>query len=232
MKQYENYIPENFAEFIGITVHEINNFLSAINGFSQLISIDLDKDDPHYNYLQEIINSVDKTQVFSQQLLALVNRIPLTRQAVTMPELVEMFADIQGKIRCLISTDEIDEKFNILMDKNWTQKALSELKKFSRLCGSEVSIVIKNETEAILVKWEVNINYQHLGTTKFDVNKLFDPYYSSRELFSAKGLGLSWLPGFFYRQQGEISVSFKPNQPIEFELRFAKMMDKLSARLC
>lgn len=222
IKNNTSHSPENFADFVGTTVHEINNFLSAINGFSELVMMDMNEDDPHYHYLQEVLNAVDNIQVFSQQLLALVARIPLSKEVIAAAVLLKLFSDFSGADPSLFSEVEIDENITIFMDEKWTERALKELREFSRLCGNDVRIFLKNDSDYLLFQWEINLEKQSPDITKIDISKLFEPYYSSRNLFSTKGLGLSWLPGFFHRQQGDISAFINEHNRLEFRISFAK----------
>lgn len=213
MKNFKVNNPDSFTDFVGTSAHEINNFLSAINGFTELTLLDMEDGNPNRPYLKEILNSVDHTQIFSQKLLALVGRISLTNEAMSTDDLLQMISETSGIQPSLIQNVNA---VIVLVDKQWTKIAINELSVFSRFYGNEVNINLKINAEKFVIQWVINIKDK-----KIDMTKLFEPYYSSRTLFSTKGLGLSWLPGFFYRQQGSISATLTHSDLLQFELAFS-----------
>ncbi len=204
----------NPADFIGTTVHELNNYLSAISGFAELISLDLHDESCHNDYLAEILSAVDKTSQFNQKLLALAQRIPLDTVATSLAELTTLFE------RCdLLITGAPAFSTMLYCDKKWTGMAIEEVSNFAKLCQSENKLSIEHLTHSSIVYWVISHEMIDI-----DMNKILTPYYSSRELFSVRGLGLSWLPGFFKRQNGRFSTVQNTSDELVFVLEFTHVL--------
>jgi signal transduction histidine kinase len=84
----------------------------------------------------------------------------------------------------------------------------------SRLARDTVQLVIRDNGEGIPTK--------HLG-------KIFDPFFSTKEVGQGMGLGLSICYRIMAEHQGRILVNSEPGQFCEFTLEFPVKMPQLAA---
>ncbi len=81
---------EAVGRFAGGVVHDFNNVLSAILGFSSLLQSDLPADHPSQVDVTEIRKATDRAAALNRQLLA------FSRQQVLMPQLVDLNSIVTG----------------------------------------------------------------------------------------------------------------------------------------
>ncbi len=194
-------------EFIGATVHELNNFLSSISGFAELGLLDAEPKCTLENYLQEILESVSNNHLFNQRLLLMAGRLPLSIKQHKLSELMDLIqqnSDMNSDIsECTLS-----------IDLDWMKCAFIDIKEFVQSQNMHYEIDILLEGQTLNLIWKLSSPQFSL-----DIEKLFQPYYTSKVLCKSKGIGLAWLPRFFTKQQIELSIEDKTETGFTFLLK-------------
>ena len=90
---------EAVGRLAGGVAHDFNNLLMAIMGYGELIRTSLMKDDPLYQYSEDILKATERAASLTQQLLA------FSRRQVMQPQVLDLnrvAADLEKMLRRLI----------------------------------------------------------------------------------------------------------------------------------
>ena len=197
--------------FLKTLVHESNNFLSPISGFTEILLMEESFDPKQRSYLEEVTTAVQRHVEFNLQLLMLSGNLNPTTEAVSSDEFIELIDS--GKFN-------INSKLTGLVyfkaSRTWLIKVVGALESFA-------TSLQQSSTDVCLSKQD---NYLRV-TTKFstkpdaiDRSCFFQPFYTSRKLSSEKGLGLCWLPSLMKSMGGEIQLEIEALGEVELSLFF------------
>lgn len=199
--------------------HEIRNPLNSIRGFIQYFQKKLTLDEEDYRYTDLMINEVDRLNRVISKLLAFSKprepRLSLSSPdeildhciRVIEPEVVAAKLDVI-RTRCvrettlvLMDTDQMTQVFlNILLN---AVEVSSPGGKIFVKCGSDdqgrLSIVIEDTAE---------------GIPKENMDKLFDPFFSTKK--KGTGLGLAIVKSIIEAHEGEIDVESEVGRGTRF----------------
>ncbi|MDI6715220.1 MAG: PAS domain S-box protein, partial [Thermodesulfovibrio sp.] len=85
---------ESIGRFIAGIIHDLNNILTPIKGFTQLSIAKTGEHDPVNEYLKIIFSSVEKAEEFVKQLLTFCKKQPSRLEVLNVNELIEHIEDI------------------------------------------------------------------------------------------------------------------------------------------
>jgi|GEM_PF-4092175 len=88
-----------FGRLAGGVVHDFNNLLTAINGYSELIASHLKSDHPLQAYVQQILKTSDHGAILAKQLLGFSRRLP---QRLTVIDLNALLRDMTAMLKRLL----------------------------------------------------------------------------------------------------------------------------------
>lgn len=199
------------SEFIKTTVHELNNFLSAISGFAELSLMDLDSDSELASYLSEIMLAVNRSSEFNQQLLMMSGAITPTAEEIDAEFIQKLLTELKLGTRSFFGNDE-----HFIGNKSWLKKSFKAIQEFSYSIANEnPELSIIKHAQTVGFKFEIDLKGREIDLTQF-----FQPYYSSRTLVSEKGLGLCWLPPLMKHLGGRAEVKKLEQEKVEIALNF------------
>ena len=91
-----------------------------------------------------------------------------------------------------------------------------------RVKGREEEGIITIKTEAVNQSIEISISDNGIGIPKQNQLKLFEPFYTTKDVGEGTGLGLSIVKGIIDSHKGSINVISKENQGTEFIIKIPK----------
>ncbi len=211
---------EAIGALAGGIAHDFNNLLSTIIGYISIIKGDLFPDDYHYRMLESAETTSIKAADLANQLITFSEGGWLIKKEISflqilneaknrLPEDMEITFDIDipDNLR-LIDGDEdklIQVIFNLL--RNAVEAMPGEKKIFIR--AENTKITDKNNlpiSEGQYVK--VLIEDKGIGISAENLERIFDPYFSTKQVGTQKGmgLGLSICFSIIKKHGGDISV--------------------------
>jgi PAS domain S-box-containing protein len=106
-KRLENQLTRaQRMEAVGILAggiaHDFNNLLTAIMGYGELMKMDLERNDPHYHYTEEILKTATRGSTLTQQLLAFSRKQILQPSVLSINSLV---TNMEKLLRRIIGED-------------------------------------------------------------------------------------------------------------------------------
>lgn len=223
--------------------HEFNNLLTPIIGFSELILMGKTDNDPDFERLQMINKAGNRAVGLIKQLLAygrrsLPAREPLALQGI-LDETVKL---IMSTINSNISVrQEIEEELPLVLG---VSDELNQL--MLNLCvnachampdGGVLLLGIKKAGFCTFMTDDGNVregNYLDLsiqdaglGMDKNTVDRIFDPFYTTKKVGEGSGLGLSMVQNIVERHSGHIDVVSRKGIGTTFHIYLPIAMDEL-----
>ena len=205
----------------GGVAHEINNPLTIILGYAQVLLRGKDKKDPEYKKLKEIEDQSVRCKRLIEKLVIFSRYSGSQLKEENINELIDKAVDdiknitsgknisIVKKYNCKLPNVLADRQQMICAITNLLQNACESME------GSEGEIEILTEKEDNFVK--INILDNGVGITKENVGVIFEPFFTTKSHIQA-GLGLSMCYEIVKKHKGEILCKSEPGKGSIFEI--------------
>ncbi len=230
---------EALGTLVGGIAHDFNNMIQAILGYSELLLMDKKKGDPGLEELQNIIRTGKGGAELVRKLLAFGQRGPtfpvsfnLNRRLIEITKLISR--TFPSNVR--ITLNLVDSPTTVLADPvQIDQVVMNVAINASEAMPNGGRLYISTDiVPARAVNFQSNPeskpeNYVALsvrdtgiGMEKEVLNKVFDPFFSTKERGAARGtgLGLSVVQGIVNQQGGYMTCDSAPEQGTEFRVFF------------
>ncbi len=235
---------EAIGTLAGGVAHDFNNILAGIFGYTQLAQLNIEKTDSVKKYLEQIYEGAERARDLVQQILTF-SRQAEAEMLPIYPHLVikEAIKLLRASIPSMIEIREELPKTNmILADPTHIHQIMMNLCTNSSHAMADqtgiLTISLKDieieENEIMLKSLSVDVgSYLVLtvsdtgfGMNKATVDKIFDPYFTTKAKEEGTGLGLSVVHGIVENCGGFISVYSEPGQGTTFKIYFPSISPK------
>jgi signal transduction histidine kinase len=212
----------SIGQLVGGAAHEINNPLTAILGYSELLADDPSMTDKSRGVAEKIREQARRTKALVNNLLSFARHVPSEqRTPLDINTIVNTSAqfrrfDLRGKnIRIEVQTGmgipEVRADMNQL------------LQVFSNIINNAVYAMQESGGGTLTVrtlfeKGNVVILFSDTGPGMRDPNLVFDPFYTTKPVGKGTGLGLSICYGLIQDQGGQISCYNRPEGGATFRI--------------
>lgn len=204
------------GQMIGGVAHELNNPLTTVMGYTQLLQMS-DVDESVKEDLQRIYNDALRAQGIVQNLLTFARQQKPQRTPVDINELIERTLAL---VRYQLEVCDIQIVTTLEQDLPWTVADASQLQQVllnainnarHAMVDAEGGGVLTITTE-LLGEATIRITVADTGPgIPPDVlDKVFDPFFTTREVGTGTGLGLSAAHGIVQEHDGRIWVESEP----------------------
>jgi two-component system NtrC family sensor kinase len=202
--------------------HEINNPLTGVLTFSHLLLDDTEKDDPKREDLEVIIKETERCRDIVKGLLDYSRQTEPQKVSVGMNGIIKKTLSLlehQAAFRNIKITREFDNDLpQIMIDKDKMQQVLVNLLTNAQEAMPEGGSIAITTTKTEDGKYiEMKFADTGCGIPENEVSKLFDPFYSTKEL--GTGLGLSITQGIITSHKGTIEVQSEEGKGTTFIIR-------------
>ncbi len=193
------------GELVGGAAHEINNPLTAILGYAELLDFD-QKDAQVSSYAQKIAQQARRTKDLVQNLIRFARTSDSTKKLVDLNSVVQNMI----QLRSMETMKGIDYKIDLEASLPMVWGDPSQLMDVCfHVLGNASdalkdtrggSVVIRTRAQNGLVRLEVVDD----GPGMLEPRRVFDPFYTTKAVGHGTGLGLSVCYGIIRDHQGEI----------------------------
>ena len=232
---------ESIGHLTGGIAHDFNNILAAMLGFAELLHELIpegDDSDVLLGYVDEIITGGERARDLVAQMLAFSRGQSGTPQDINpVPVINETIKLLSAMIPSSIRIQTIFEKEDgiISIDPVQLHQLVMNLVINARDAmhgkGKITLGLREKEVKGVCNSCHENFNNQFMevyvrdtGTgIKADVlNRIFDPFYSSKEIGKGTGMGLSVVHGIVHDSDGHILVETSPDKGTYISLLFPR----------
>lgn len=213
---------ESLGILAGGIAHDFNNLLTSILGHASLIQVET-QDKTVRKSISRIIESTRKGTVLTQQFLTFAKGgIPIKTE-VSVRELIENATNFSLTGSNVQAVFRFSEKLIIEADPGQLTQAIQNIvinAKEAMPGGGKVKISTEDIRDDEKPYIKITIKDTGIGIPKKDINKIFDPYFSTKPRGSEKGsgLGLSVSYSIIKRHNGKISVESQEGVGTTFEI--------------
>ena len=240
---------EAIATLAGGIAHDFNNILTGIMGFAELAALDAEEDSRQARDIQEIINAGNRARELVRQLLSVSRRedheFSPHRVHVIIKEGVKLLRSSLPAtidIRQQICTDcppvftDPTQIHQVLM--NLATNAYHAMGDHGVL---EVNLHCLDLPEGALEgdnpslppgKYVVlEVRDSGCGMDALTVKRIFEPYFTTKNMEKGAGLGLSTVHGIVRAHEGEITVASTPGEGSVFRVYLPAMVEQPVAEI-
>lgn len=218
------------GEFVAGVAHELNNPLTAVMGFSELLK-NTGADEKNRRYLDMIFKSAQRCQKIVQSLLSFARRHKPERKPVVIKNLVESVLEIVA-YPLRTSNVELATHFDsalpvVMADEHQLQQVLLNIINNARQAiesqppssGGQIKII----TQISGQNARITIRDNGPGISEENLRKIFDPFFTTKEVGKGTGLGLSLCYGIIREHGGSIVPSNAPGGGAQFTIELPAM---------
>jgi signal transduction histidine kinase len=221
---------ETIGALAGGIAHDFNNILATISGYSELLQEDLPESSASTEKVGKILMAVSKARSLTNQILTFSRQIEQEKVPVNVVDVLdETIGFVKSVIPSNISLKEnlLKKNANVFADPtqlfrvflNLMTNAIQAMEECGGTLTAGINVVggkqLKRElNKAIVADEYVVITFQDtgIGMEPSLVQRIFEPFYTTREVGKGSGLGLSVVHGIILEMEGEILVSSKKGQ--------------------
>jgi two-component system NtrC family sensor kinase len=209
------------GEFVAGVAHELNNPLTSVMGFSELLQ-KADTDPQHRRYLDMIHKSSLRCQKIVQNLLSFARRHKPERKLSNINELVEGAVEIlQYQMRT--SNIEVVSRLDphlpkAMVDPHQLQQVFLNIINNARQAieANQPKGCVRITSETAGTNVRVTFQDNGPGIPEADLSKVFDPFFTTKDAGKGTGLGLSLCYGIVKDHGGSITVRSRPGEGASF----------------
>ncbi len=239
---------ESVGRLAGGVAHDFNNMLNIILGYSELMLLQLQPDDPLRDQIVEIHAAGERSRDITRQLLA------FARKEIIAPKILDLNVSVEDALKILkrLIGENITlawlpgrERLPVLLDPSQLDQILANLCVNARDAIADVGKVVIT-TGAATLDAAFCSNHEDLSPGEYAwlavsdtgsgmhaemLDKVFEPFFTTKGL--GTGLGLSTVYGIVRQNGGGINVASAPGEGTTFTiylpLREAALLEETPA---
>jgi PAS domain S-box-containing protein len=231
---------EAIGTLAGGIAHDFNNILSAIIGYTELSLIDVPEDSSLQNKLEQVLNSGNRAKDLVNQILTFsqqrelerkpINLKPVVEDAlkmirVTVPSHIELFKNLECE-EGIIEADPTQIQQIVLNLCTNAYHAVKDQPGFIEVILSDIDLDSELVTDHSKLKpgsyVRLTVNDTGHGMPPQVMEKIFDPYFTTKEKGDGTGLGLAVVHGIVQGLGGAIDVKSIQGKGTSFHVFFPK----------
>ncbi|MFM2294142.1 MAG: hypothetical protein RLZZ350_555, partial [Verrucomicrobiota bacterium] len=198
------------GEFVAGVAHELNNPLTTVMGFSELMQRS-EVSAEHRSFVEMIHKSAERCQKIVQALLSFARRHQPERKPFCVNKLIESSLEIlQYQLRTsgIEIILRLDSKLpQAMVDSHQIEQVMVNIINNARQAIEAHSPKgwIKITTESAGPSVRITVQDSGPGISSDNLSKIFDPFFSTKEVGKGTGLGLSLCYGIIQEHGGTIT---------------------------
>ena len=228
---------EAIGQLTGGVAHDFNNLLTIIRSSVDLLRKRDLPEERRSRYIDAIGDTADRAAILTGQLLAFARRQPLRAEVFDAGEKTRQAAEMLRTVvgtRIVLALDvPVDPCFvdadltqfetaliNIAVNARDAMSGAGELtisvRPAAEIPGSRRHLAVEGEFVAVLVR------DTGAGIAAGEIDRIFEPFYTTKEVGEGTGLGLSQVYGFAKQSNGEVRVESAIGEGATFTLYLPK----------
>ena len=226
---------EAIGTLAGGIAHDFNNILSGIFGYIQLAKIDINEPESTKRYMDKIFEGAQRASSLIQQILTFSRQSNHSKQHVSLFSLVkEALKLIRSSIPANIEIKEaLNSKAMVWADTTQMHQIIMNLCTNASHSMADRGGVLTIGLDDLTIQGNNKIQGVDLPPGKYIVlevtdtgsgidpvikEKIFNPYFTTKEISKGTGLGLAVVDGILKKHKGFIELKTQPGQGTTFQI--------------
>jgi two-component system NtrC family sensor kinase len=205
------------GQLVSGVAHEVNNPLTAIMGFADLLIDNPELSSEVKEDLKLIVHEAQRTREIVRNLLSFARQTPPEKQAIDLHQVLRRTVSLRSYD---LSNEGVQliEQFDPTLP-NVTGDAHQLQQVFLNILNNAFDAVRESGRSGRIVigtmrlRDSVEVRFTDTGTGIVNPEKIFDPFYTTKEVGKGTGLGLSICYGIIREHGGEIVCFNNPDAP-------------------
>jgi len=204
--------------------HEINNPLGGVLSLTALALEDMSEDDANRKNLEEVVRQSERCREIVRGLLEFSRLSEVGMELVDVNQVLRNTLSLIGKQALFFNIRLVEECEPQLPPITADESQLQQV--FMNIIMNAVQAMDEKGTLTIVTRQrsddvvEVLISDTGCGISPSQIDRVFDPFYSTKGSGEGAGLGLSIAYGIVTRHRGSISVDSEIGKGTTFTIRF------------
>ncbi|MEE4354485.1 MAG: response regulator [Desulfatiglans sp.] len=233
----------------GGIAHDFNNILSPIIGYTEMCMLEVPEGGSVWRNLEQVLRAANRARDLTKQILSFSRRSENERKPLKVQLILkEALQLIKGSLPSNIEIhQEIDEACGaVLADVSQIYQVLINLCTNAyhamRRKGGVLEVIL-TEQSIDSDEFAANLDLCPGSYVKLCVNdtghgmeskvmkRIFEPYFTTKDIGEGTGMGLSVVHGIVQNHGGHVSVSSKPNKGTSFTVYLPRIeMDRIDSQ--
>ncbi len=196
------------GQLVSGVAHEVNNPLTAILGFADLLMENPDVPDTARKDLRVILQEAQRTKQIVQNLLSFARQMPPQRNALQLNSILRRTIQLRSYDFASHGVDvveHLDEGLpDVIGDAHQLQQVFLNILNNAYDAVHEVGRPARIEIMSTKSGDSVEVSFSDNGDGISHSDKIFDPFFTTKEVGKGTGLGLSICYGIIKEHGGEI----------------------------
>ncbi|NNG00812.1 MAG: response regulator [Desulfobacteraceae bacterium] len=240
----QTYKMEAIGTLAGGIAHDFNNILAVILGFADMAKDDLPEDSQARDQLEEILIAAERAKELVKQILAFSRKETQGRRPVDFNNMVvEALTLLRASIPTTIKIEQNikPDCGSILADPTQIHQVLLNLCMNAAQAMDEAGGVLKVGLRNVEISSEsldqvpdlkpgphVRLTVQDNGSgiDPSHIDRIFDPYYTTKEVGKGSGMGLAVVGGIIKSHDGMITVDSQVGEGTTIQVFFPMVGEK------
>ena len=213
----------SIGELAAGVAHEINNPLTSVLGFSELILArnppqDIRKD------LEAVFSEANRAAKIVHNLLSFARKGELSMSYMDLPSVLDRALEIKA-YEFLVNNINVVRDYAIelphtlLDEQQIIQIVLNILTNAEQaIRGQQATGQVTVRTSVVDERIRLSISDDGPGIANEDLDKVFDPFFTTKQIGEGTGLGLSMSYGIIHQHGGDIWVESLPGEGATFHI--------------
>ncbi len=227
---------ESIGILAGGVAHEFNNLLTSISGFGQILQESIPADDDlSRESIGNVLKATERAAELTRSLLAFSRKQTIKPEPVRVDAIIgnfgkliqrvigediEIIVNLSGE-NLLVKVD-VGQMEQVLV--NLATNARDAMPRGGRLFITTSKVAVKKGSEP---RYDLPVPGEYalisfadtgMGIDKKSLGKIFEPFYTTKEVGKGIGLGLSLVHGIIKQHNGSILVSSEKGKGTTFNL--------------
>ncbi len=236
---------ESIGVLAGGVAHDFNNLLTGISGFGQILKESIPADDElSKESIEQVLKAAERASELTRSLLAFSRKQVINPNPVNIDTIISNTSKLIKRIigedidfsiafsnKDLLVKADAGQMEQVII--NMATNARDAMPNGGSLSISTKQVVVKEGKEALCDlsapgKYAlISISDTGSGIDRKSLERLFEPFYTTKEVGKGTGLGLSIVHGIIKQHDGSVLVSSEPGKGTTFRIYLPLIDDRV-----